>query len=169
LGNDSVIEAGGTQRFTSGRGAYHSEMPAGGGPNRGMQLWVNLPRRLKQMTPNYVGSDANRFPVSKNAERTQRTVVGNGSPVELQTRVRYLDVTLSAGASLIEEIDEAMTALVYVVAGSVRAAGETLAEKEGILPAPGSLRVAALDSARVILLQGRPHREPIIHRGPFVD
>ncbi len=53
LGNDSVVETGGTQRFTAGKGARHSEMPGSGGVNRGLQLWINLPRSLKKMEPEY--------------------------------------------------------------------------------------------------------------------
>ena len=58
LGNESEIFAGGTQRFTSGKGAWHSEMPSTDGRNRGLQLWVNLPRRLKPMPPDYEGTAA---------------------------------------------------------------------------------------------------------------
>lgn len=169
LGNDSVIGAGGTQRFTSGRGAFHSEMPGTDGVNRGLQLWVNLPRRLKTMSPNYAGEPGDNHPERREHGYTARTIVGDGSPVELQTAVRYYDVSLQAGATFSNWIETGWNGLVYVIQGSIEAAGMVLRERDGILPREGSVTLAALTVARVLFLSGKPHHEPINHRGPFVD
>src|SRR5690606_38687679 len=91
MGNDSVIGVGGTQRFTSGRGARHSEMPATDGSNRGLQLWVNLPRRLKTIAPEYEGLDGDRLVVERTDDLHVRTIVGPRSPVTLRTDVDYRD------------------------------------------------------------------------------
>ncbi|HTM47005.1 MAG TPA: pirin family protein [Polyangiaceae bacterium] len=169
LGNDSAISAGGTQRFTSGRGAYHSEMPATDGENRGLQLWVNLPRRLKQMNPNYAGNDARTIPETRNASEKRRTVVGGNSPVELQTQVSYMDITLNAGARFQHTIEDGWNTIVYVISGALELAGNRIAEQQAALPKPGELSLLAVGPTRFAFLSGKPHHEPILHHGPFVD
>ena len=169
LGNDSLITSGGTQRFNSGRGARHSEMPGGAGTHRGLQLWVNLPRRLKTMDPEYEGTDASVMPVSRTNELEVRTIVGEGSPVALHTRVDYLDVTLLADNRFVRTIEPERNTLVYVIAGAVQIAGQSVSRGQGVLLSPGRLEVGGRSGARFAFLSGRPHDEPIVHRGPFVD
>jgi redox-sensitive bicupin YhaK (pirin superfamily) len=169
LGNDSAVSAGGTQRFTSGSGAYHSEMPGGGGTNRGLQLWVNLPRRLKKMPPNYAGLDPSHHPVNVVGGAEVRTIVGRGSDVELQTSVRYHDVSLDEGGVFSDVVEGGWNAVIYVIRGAVEIAGSRFEAQEAALPKSGPLKILASSAARFAFLAGRPHGEPIIHRGPFVD
>jgi quercetin 2,3-dioxygenase len=169
LGNDSVIGPGGTQRFTSGRGARHSEMPASPGRNRGLQLWVNLPRRLKQIDPSYVGTPGDALPVDSLAGRVIREIVGARSPVVLQTEVDYLDVELLADASFERVVPAGHNALIYLLDGELELLGERLGAGEALLPSPGAVRVDARVASRFVWLSGRPHGEPIHQRGPYVD
>lgn len=169
LGNDSVIGVGGTQRFTSGRGARHSEMPASDGNNRGLQLWVNLPRRLKQMDPSYRGLDGDALPIEQAEGVSVRIICGARSPVDLQTEVDYLDVGLRADARFSRAVPEGHNALLYVMEGEVSVLGETLRRGDGLLPSAGEVVIQAHENARFAWLAGRPHGEPIRHRGPFVD
>lgn len=172
LGNDSVIGPGGTQRFTSGRGARHSEMPASEGSNRGLQLWVNLPQRLKKIDPSYAGTEGGSIPerpASEGLLGRVREVVGASSPVVLQTEVEYLDLDLLADARFTHAVPAGHNAIVYVLEGRVALLGETLIRGQAILPSPGSITVVAEQPSRVLWLSGRPHGEPIRQRGPFVD
>ncbi len=61
LGNTSTVGPGGAQRFTAGRGIEHSEMPGETQATRGIQLWINLPQRLKQLDPDYQEVPASRL------------------------------------------------------------------------------------------------------------
>jgi redox-sensitive bicupin YhaK (pirin superfamily) len=169
MGNDSVIGPGGTQRFTSGRGARHSEMPATDGPNRGLQLWVNLPQRLKKIEPTYAGIDGSIMPRFDNDGHVLREVVGPRSPVELQTEVEYFDVELLADASYSHVVPAGHNALIYELGGEVELLGERLVRREGLLPSAGAITITARAPSRVLWLSGRPHGEPIRQRGPFVD
>ncbi|HET6581858.1 MAG TPA: pirin family protein [Nannocystaceae bacterium] len=169
MGNRSAIAAGGTQRFNSGAGARHSEMPGSGPHNRGLQLWVNLPRELKTMTPEYDGIDAIDMPVDERDGQRIRTVVGASSPVRLHTEVEYLDVELLAAGGFAREIDGEEHVLVYVIAGSLAIGDERAERGEALVLGPGRLDLHADAGTRFAYLRGRPHREPIRHRGPFVD
>jgi hypothetical protein len=169
LGNDSYVASGGVQLFTSGRGARHSEMPGEARPNRGLQLWVNLPRALKPMEPEYAAVQARDIPeVGARGVRT-RTVVGPGSPVRVRTEMRYLDLAFERGARFADELASHLRGLVYVLDGRVKMGDVELAAGTAAIPVPGALELVALNDARVVLIAGRPHGEPIRHRGPFVD
>lgn len=169
LGNDSVVSTGGTQRFTSGRGARHSEMPAGTGENRGLQLWINLPRSLKKMQPEYEAVQGADLPEDGKAGVVTRTIIGGQSKVKLRTAVRYLHLRMDAGARFEDEIPEGHAALVYVADGRVKIGDVELSSGEGAQPGRGEVGLLAMADAHAFLLVGKRHDEPIVHRGPFVD
>jgi hypothetical protein len=169
MGNDSTVTAGGTQRFTSGRGARHSEMPGPGATNRGLQLWVNLPRRLKTIAPEYAATHDDGMPVDEVDHHRIRTIVGDASPVSLRTDVEYADVELLADASYSRTVGPGRNTLLYVIEGEVRLGDTRLRRGQGALLGAGDLTVDGTTRARFAYLSGRPHDEPILHRGPFVD
>lgn len=48
-GHTGTIEAGGVQWMTAGRGVIHAEWPVSGKgatPPKGLQLWVDLPKKV---------------------------------------------------------------------------------------------------------------------------
>ncbi len=168
MGNVSTITSGGTQRFNSGRGAKHSEMPASQGSNRGLQLWVNLPSALKRMEPEYTGHQGDALPrLDDGAERT-RIISGTGSPVALHTEVDYRDVTLLADRWA-TTIPEGRNTLLYAMEGTLTVGAYTAERGEALLFEPGHLVVGGAPGSRFAYLSGRPHGDPIRHRGPFVD
>lgn len=169
LGNDSVVSTGGTQRFTSGRGARHSEMPVGTAENRGLQLWINLPRSLKKMEPEYEAIMGNDLPENGHAGVVTRTIIGPQSPVKLRTAVRYLHLRMAAGSRFEDEIPADHNALVYVAEGHLRIGDLELGPGEGAQPTRGEMGLLAMADAHAFLLVGKSHHEPIVHRGPYVD
>lgn len=169
LGNDSEIGPGGTQRFNSGRGARHSEMPGPGPSNRGMQLWVNLVADKKTMAPEYEGIAGADMPVTDRDGLRLRTVAGADSPVGLHTEVDIVDVQWLADASFTRELSTAHNGLVYVLDGAIDLLGETVTARHAITLAPGVAEIRAAAGTRLLWLGGRPHGQPIRQRGPFVD
>lgn len=170
LGNDSLVHAGGAQRFNAGRGLLHSEMPGTAGLAHGLQLWINLPRRLKGMEPSYQVVPADLIPERDVDGGRERIVVGPEGPVDLQTEVRYRDVTLAAGARYSLDVD-GLAGLVYVMSGAVRLGEGTAAEGEALVfpDGPSAPVTAEAEGTRFALIAGRPHREPIRQWGPYVD
>jgi len=169
LGNESQIEAGGTQRFTSGSGAWHSEMPASHGRNRGLQLWINLPRRLKKMPPDYEGIAAKYMPATRDGGVQMSEVVGSTSPVIMQTAMGYRVCTFPNKGAYELVIPASHQGLIYVMDGEADVGGAVFSEGDVAIMTPGRISVEAEASTRLALLHGRPHKEGIVHRGPFVD
>jgi redox-sensitive bicupin YhaK (pirin superfamily) len=170
LGNRSTVTAGGAQRFTAGRGISHSEMPVGDAVTRGIQLWVNLPKRLKGIEPEYQQVDADEFPVKKMDGGQVITIVGEGSPLGLRTPMRYFDIHLDPGWTWRENIPEGYRGLVYVATGSAAVLGRDVDRGHAcFVDNPRQLRVEAREESRLLACFGQPHGEPIQQRGPIVD
>ncbi len=178
-GHEEIVTAGGSQRITAGRGIVHSEMPAGPGPARGLQLWINLPRALKDLPPDYQTVPASAIPEETRDGARIRHVVGGGSPVALHTAVSYRDVRLAGRFPC--RVRGGWSGFAYVVEGVVREeatgarvpAGHALVfrgwprETELVL-SPDAGPDGAASPARVVLICGRPHGEPIRLWGPYV-
>lgn len=176
-GHEGVIETGGVQWMTAGRGILHSEMPEQTeGLMRGFQLWINLPRAKKMGEPGYQEFGTASIPVEERAGGAAVKVIagttarGTTGPVRAEaTDARYFDVTLAPGAGFAEPLPAGYTAVLVVYEGGLA------------LPEPvEALRVVALgdgervefaagpQGARVLLLAGRPLNEPVAWGGPFV-
>lgn len=171
LGNESRVYPGGAQRFTAGRGLEHSEMPDTQGRTSGIQLWINLPRRLKTLEPDYQQVDATEIPETEIDGGVVRTIVGEGSPVALHTPVNYLDISLNEGASYHHEVAEGFRGLLYLVEGQLRLEdGNVLDAGDALfMESEEVLNLVAQQLSRFMLCLGTPHREPIRQYGPFVD
>jgi hypothetical protein len=170
LGNSSTVFAGGAQRFTAGRGLVHSEMPNESGATRGIQLWINLPKRLKQVEPGYQQVNDGEFPITEIEGGTVKTIVGPGSPLQLLTPVRYAHIHLNADASHSEAIAANLRGLVYVVEGSITIEGKNYTKGDAaFIEDEGAVSIQAREQSQLMLCLGTPHGEPIIQYGPFVD
>lgn len=170
MGNDTTICDGGVQYFSAGRGIEHSEMPGTEGMNHGVQIWVNLPRSLKEMNPSYHQVEPQQIPTYEDDTAFVRTVIGGKSPVRLHTIVFLLDVVLKAEKTYQYRIPEGFSGLVYPVAGDVRIEGEPFAPGETyFLDRYQQADICAHVHSRFLLLSGQPLNQPIRLHGSFVD
>jgi len=170
LGNTSTVGPQGAQRFTAGRGIMHSEMPADTGNTRGIQLWINLPQRLKRIDPAYQQVDAQDFPDEALPHGRLRTVVGPGSPLRLHTPIRYYDLYLDSGGEHALPMQAGERALIYIVSGEAHINGERLvAGMAWFSHSATPVQVLAATAARLMLVFGTPHGEPIHQHGSYVD
>ncbi len=166
LGNEGTVAAGGAQRFTAGRGITHSEFPDG--HTAGIQLWINLPRRLKSIAPDY--QQAKSMHVESIGEAIIRHIVSEQGPVHLHTGVEYLDVELPAGTEWQRRIPDGWRGIVYAVEGSLALAGHAIeAGTAVIFEGEPAVRIETESEARLMWCIGRPHGEPIRQHDPFVD
>ncbi len=170
LGNHSTVFGGGAQRFTAGSGLIHSEMPNEAGRTRGIQLWINLPKYLKGTAPSYQQVNENEFPI-KNIEGGKiKTIVGDHSPLQLMTPVRYLDVQLEKGAIFSETLPPKFRGFIYIVEGQAKSGTQLLVTNTAyFFEQEENLTIEAVNNSRFMICFGEPHGEPIFQHGPFVD
>ena len=170
LGNESFVTAGGAQRFTAGSGMVHSEMPAERGSSNGIQLWINLPKRLKRIQPSYQQVDSELFPLHKLDGVSVTRIVGEGSPLALNTEVEYQHIKLEKGAEFAASITPGLRGLIYMVDGDLQVNQVEVTAKQALfIEEEAELVMHAVEAAEFMYCIGRPHGEPIHQHGPFVD
>ncbi|HEX8192286.1 MAG TPA: pirin family protein [Allosphingosinicella sp.] len=179
-GHESVIGAGGVQWMTAGSGLVHAELsPRGflerGGPLEILQLWVNLPARLKMTAPAYKGLDAADIPVVEAADGGSRVQVvagafgGSEGPFHSLTGLTMLVVTLAPGATLDLPAPAGRTVFLYTVKGAPVVSGTAVREHSLAVLGDGDTVPVAAEGETILLFgHGEPFREPIVAHGPFV-
>jgi len=176
-GNEGVIEPGGIQWMTAGKGIVHSEMPEQENGNlEGFQLWINLPASHKMMEPGYQEHDIKNIPLEYRPGTELRVITGRTSqgtrgPVTQDlTDPLYLDVRLNADTEFNEILAETHNAFVYLIKGSVNIAGtELVRDQLAVLNSGNSVNLTSGgDGAQFLLIAGKPLGEPVVRGGPFV-
>ncbi|WP_455235183.1 pirin family protein [Thiogranum longum] len=182
-GHEGVIEPGGIQWMTAGKGIVHSEMPEQeNGLLEGFQLWVNLPAAHKMDPPTYQEYPASHIPSeTRDGGVAVRVIAGTtsrgtrGPVVQPLTDPLYLDVTLPARGEFVESTSPGHNAFVYVINGPVVATDmdgnsvQLQRDDLGILAYGDAITLQAADSdARFLVVAGKPLNEPIARGGPFV-
>lgn len=179
-GHEGLLENGGVQWMTAGRGVIHSELPQQDqGVMEGFQLWLNLPARDKMSAPWYRDFQAADLPRATTASGVEATVIAGrshgveGAVARPATEPYYLDVHLPAQTQFAQRLPAGHNAFVYVYRGSVVIGATTVeAGRMAILAnAPdtdGVVLAAHGGPARALLIAGHPLREPIAQYGPFV-
>ena len=183
-GGGGSITNGGTQWMTAGSGILHIETPpeelvVSGGLFHGVQLWVNLPAADKMTAPRYQNLDAELVTLvsSPDGGALLRVVAGDvdghSGPGSTHTPIAFVHATVSAGARLELPWRPDFNALTYVLSGrgtvgtgTPFSAGQLL-----VFGAGDFLRLTAdagTEPVEVIVLGGRPLREPVAQYGPFV-
>jgi redox-sensitive bicupin YhaK (pirin superfamily) len=178
-GHEGLLQNGGVQWMTAASGVIHSEIPQQDqGVMEGFQLWLNLPAREKMKDPWYRDFQDAQLPKLVTPEGVGVTVIAGeshgvqGAVTREATQPLYLDVHLPRGARFEQPLPSAHNAFVYAYRGEVKIAGTTVpAGRMAILSndaqADGVVIEAGAD-AKVLLIAGRPLKEPIVQYGPFV-
>jgi len=174
VGNHGLIADGGAQWMTAGHGIVHAEMPRPTATPElwGLQLWVNLPAAHKMMKPRYQDLGAAAIPELDVADARVRLVAGQigatRGPVDgIDIAPTMLDATIAKGARFVHEVAGDQAAFAYVLDGTVAIAGTAVAAGQLAVLGAGTT-VSAEGAGRILLVAGRPLREPIARRGPFV-
>jgi redox-sensitive bicupin YhaK (pirin superfamily) len=180
-GHESVIHAGGVQWMTAGRGLVHAELsPASfkekGGPLEILQLWVNLPARLKLTAPAYRGLEAADIPKLEAADGKATVELiageldGTKGPVDSIADIAMTVLRLRPGARLELPVAPERNVFLYVVAGGPKIGGTPVAAYEQVeLGAGDTVLIEGEEAAAVLIFgHGLPYREPIVAHGPFV-
>ena len=180
-GHESIIESGGVQWMTAGRGLIHAEVSSSkfkkeGGNLEILQLWVNLPARLKMTAPRYLGlqkEEINSFETDEGKVRFQ-LIAGEwedkkGSfptlfPIFMST------IYMKKSGKVQKQIPSSENVFFYVVRGKVRVLGEEIPFRNLVeFNQDGeSISFEATEDAVVIFGHAEPINEPMVAQGPFV-
>jgi len=184
VGHTGVIEAGGIQWMTAGRGIIHSEMPEQeSGQLAGFQLWVNLPASQKMISPAYQEFPAGQVPQEVRANEatirviTGQTGLGTTGPVhDIATDPLYLDITVNKRSTFEEPIPQTHNGFIFVIDGTLLIesrqsdSAEPVTRRQLAVLGEGDRLVARTGdvATRFLLVAGRPIGEPVARYGPFV-
>lgn len=181
LGNQGDLKQGGVQWMTAGRGIIHEEMPQQqDGLLRGFQLWINLPAKEKMKPAGYrdiADSEMPRLDLPGGGQikaiageitvggETLTAPVAGGS-----TEPLYLDILLRPGEDLTIPLPVGHNAFLYLFEGGVAVGDEPVPNEHTVTLTDGDTvdLQAGKDGARLLLIAGKPIREPVAQYGPFV-
>ena len=185
-GHEGLLQNGGVQWMTAGKGVIHSEMPEQeAGVMEGFQLWLNLPAKDKMCAPSYRDIPSEDIPEVRTAHGVRVRVIAGQcggvvgavkrSVAAFPTDALYLDIHFEQDAQFVHPLPPSYNALVYTYRGAAdivdaQGQGQSVSlHHMGILHNEGEqLVLRAKTGTRVLLIAGRPLREPIAQYGPFV-
>jgi quercetin 2,3-dioxygenase len=181
-GGGGKIGPGDVQWMTAGSGLVHEEMHSWdytkrGGTFEAIQLWVNLPARLKMTKPGYqtiLSGDIAESSLPDGAGRL-RVIAGQFAdakgPARTFTPMNLWDVQLHAGHGAWLTVPKGHNVSVFAMDGGISInGGRTLNPAElAILERGGEgFRIDATTAAHAVVLSGEPIDEPVFGYGPFV-
>jgi hypothetical protein len=190
FGGGGTITNGDTQWMTAGAGILHIEAPpehlvVSGGLFHGFQLWVNLPRVDKLKPPAYQDLRSSEVGLLSSADGGSllRVIAGEVGglvgPGSTHTPMAMVHATIAPGGTLDLPWRPDFNALAYVMSGDgFVGPGQTPigTGQLALLGRGDALRLSAAQSQQarhaagldVVILGGRPIREPVAWAGPFV-
>ncbi len=175
-----IIYPGNIQWMTAGSGVMHKEYHEAdfsqtGGYFHMIQLWVNLPSKMKMIQPNYQAIKSNEMGVYQynNAKVTvyageYKTVLG---PAKTQSLMNIYRVDLDEQATIILKEKATFNLGLLVIEGNCVINQEEIHSGDFILfkNEEGEALVETLsEKVSLIVLSGEPIDEPVVAMGPFV-
>ena len=178
-GNSGLLQNGGVQWMTAGRGVIHSELPEQEeGRMEGFQLWLNLAAKDKMIAPWYKDIQSDTIPQFTTDEGASvRVIAGSshgiaGAMQRDITEPLYLDLHLQDGAVFSQAMAAEMNAFVYVYRGELQIGDKAVPQQRMAIlrneAGSDGVTLRAKGPSRALLIAGRPLREPIVQYGPFV-
>lgn len=178
-GFKDTIRAGGVQWMTAGKGILHKEdnsdtFKKKGGTLHALQLWLNLPKELKGVDPNYQGIQGDEIPEISLDGTHIRIIAGtlnhSEGPAETLTDVEMYMIHMESGADWKTSLPPERNVLLYQLVGNTKVNGEEgIGRCQYIFQNEGSdIEIEAKEDSILLLASGTPFRENIVAQGPFV-
>jgi len=178
-GHESVITEGGVQWMTAGSGLVHEEVSPerfkkAGGPMEILQLWVNLPARLKMTAPRYTGLQKDAIPVIPVDDKARVHLIsgewnGHTGPIPSLTGVFMTTIALKPGGRVSFDHLSGRDVFCYVARGDVAVNGDDVKKWHLVEFGDGDMvDIEAVSDAVLLFGHAEPINEPIVAHGPFV-
>lgn len=178
-GHESVIGPGGVQWMSAGRGLIHEEISSEefkktGGPLEILQLWINLPAKLKMSEPYYKGLQGDEIPVVEKDLSKVQMISGTyhhvTGPFKPSTDITSMTVSLKQSGEFKLDVPKNHTIFFYVVQGRV-SFKDTIVDKENLVDFNhdgAAISFTAAKDSLVLICHALPYNEPVAFGGPFV-
>lgn len=184
-GHEGLLQNGGVQWMTAGRGVVHSEMPEQEeGVMEGFQLWLNLPSQQKLCPPGYQDIQSDNIPELDLPSGVKvRIISGEVCGVRgavcrtadlFPTQTLYLDIHFTKNTTFQQALNPEHNAFIFVYRGNVKVVSEHQEtsvdlHRMAILHNEGNgVEISASSGSQLLLISGNPLNEPIAQYGPFV-
>lgn len=180
-GNNNVIESGGVQWMTAGKGLTHAEVSSEkfrkeGGPLEILQLWVNLPARLKMTEPRYKGLKKEEIPLATlDDDKVKAQVVsgkmnGTDGAFETLSEIHLSTLFLEPEGVFNTKVPLEHNILCYIIKGEIKINGEIIQSLHLVEFNNDSedVRIEALAESIILFGHATPFNEPVVAQGPFV-
>lgn len=182
MGNDSIIKEGGVQWMTAGSGVMHSEMGTDefhkkGGPFEIIQVWMNLPKKLKMTTPTYQGLQKNDIPrVTQDGGKVKIAVVsgkveGVNGPIKSITGISAYTIYMEAKSKATITSNSFQNAVLYMLNGEATVNGKKIEQGRSAITFNNDgdeISIEATHASKFLYLEGEAIKEPVAQYGPFV-
>ncbi|HEV2680326.1 MAG TPA: pirin-like C-terminal cupin domain-containing protein, partial [Rhodanobacter sp.] len=184
--NDHCIEPGDLHWTVAGKGIVHTQQPEGEHARlNGLQLFVNLPKRLKRIEPATMLVRAGDAPVIEGPGARLRVLAGSldgqTSPLLTPEPILIVDGRLDADARINLPLPVGWNLWLYAHHGSLtaRELGASEIDQWTELPSGAAIAVSAeaagtielhasTGEVRFVAIAGPAINEPIVQAGPFV-
>ncbi len=180
-GNDSVIESGGVQWMTAGKGLVHSEVSSDNFKKKGgrleiLQLWVNLPARLKMTAPKYKGLQKEDIPTTNfdDAKVLAQVISGElnntAGAFETLTEINLSTLYLDKEGIFKVDVPKEHNILCYVIKGEIKIFGDVIEALHLVEFNNDDEQVffEAREESIILFGHAAPFNEPVVFGGPFV-
>jgi redox-sensitive bicupin YhaK (pirin superfamily) len=181
-GNSGVISEGDVQWMTAGSGILHKEyhekeFSKKGGPFQMVQLWVNLPSRLKMTTPKYQGIENKNMSKYHFGDGGGVVEIIAGSYKGIKgsaytfTPVSLFNTRISAKGVADFSFPEKNNTGLLVIEGEIQINGsKTVGQDNFVLfkHENENFYITGVKDSIVLILSGEPINEPIASHGPFL-
>jgi len=184
-GHEGLLQNGGVQWMTAGRGVVHSEIPEQEeGVMEGFQLWLNLPSNQKLCSPGYQDIQSDNIPELDLPSGVKVRIISGEvcgvrgavcRPADLfPTQTLYLDIHFTKNTTFQQALNPEHNAFIFVYRGNVKVVSEHQEtsvdlHRMAILHNEGNgVEISASSGSQLLLISGNPLNEPIAQYGPFV-
>ncbi len=182
FGNSGVIDEGDVQWMTASSGLLHKEYHEKGFSEKGglfhmVQLWVNLPAKVKMSPPKYqaITNDEMGKYLLPDGAGVIEVIAGNykevKGPAFTFTPVTLINAKLEKGGKAAFSFPAVFNTCALVIEGSIIVNGTEKAESDHFVLFGNDgedVTIEASEKAIVLIMSGEPINEPIAAHGPFV-
>jgi redox-sensitive bicupin YhaK (pirin superfamily) len=180
LGNDFDLHAGDLFWMNAGSGSLHDEAPRAGAKIHGLQVFVNLPARLKHKAPSSLHVEKETMPTLVGEGYSVRLVLGNSNQVNSVAEPIWpftiLDGHADKNSTFEHQIQQGFNIWIYAVDGKIdyqvanqwlslhKGESITISERD---KASLKIRGSSVKPSHFVVLSGEIINEEFVQQGPL--